>query len=675
MKKFWGEKINFLLIIHTNNQADKRRGQVLGIFLLVLCVLLFLLTIQNGIEFSIHRTVLYKSYVLQNIVVLSFITILFLLNRQGKTTLAAYISLFLVIASTLTTIVPVAPTYALLFLAMPVLLSSFVLKPESSFIFAIVTFILYSYVFTLFRPIFDYGLIPALTLFAIAVISWNTASQLEHAHATSRESEKKYRNLFDNVPVGLYRTTPDGKILDANPALVKMFGFTDQVSLLKTNAKEFYSDPSMRDQWLEKLSQSPNSGQFSMVFELKRQDGTSFWALNSTQVVYDENDNLLYYEGSIFDITKRKKTEERISNQLARLAALRAIDSAITGSDNLELILRTILDQVKARLNVDAAAILLSDPQTNSLRFHAGVGFRTKSIEKSNISLAQDSHTARVFRGYKIIAIHDLAKEEHYFKRTALVEEEGFSSYFGVPLLAKKQVKGILEVFQRGQEERDREWFEFLEALAKQAAIAIDNATLLHDLQISNNELREAYETTIEGWSRALDLRDKETEGHTQRVTELTLRIARVMGFSGEELLNIRRGALLHDIGKMGVPDHILLKPGPLTDDEPEIIKKHPRFAYELLSPIEYLRDALDIPYYHHEKWDGTGYPLGLKGKEIPLPARIFSIVDVYDALTSERPYRKAWSKEKTLKHIRELEGTHFDPLVAEIFFDVMKDE
>jgi hypothetical protein len=186
--------------------------------------------------------------------------------------------------------------------------------------------------------------------------------------------------------------------------------------------------------------------------------------------------------------------------------------------------------------------------------------------------------------------------------------------------------------------------------------------------QILLNDLERSYEITLDSWSRALDLRDKETEGHTQRVAELTLRIAKKMIFSKEELIHIRRGALLHDIGKLGIPDSILLKPGPLTEEELSFMCQHPKFAYDLINPIEYLRPALDIPTTHHEKWDGSGYPLGLKGEEIPLSARIFALVDVYDALTSDRPYRTAWTKEKVIQYIRENSGSHFDPQIVPIF-------
>ena len=180
----------------------------------------------------------------------------------------------------------------------------------------------------------------------------------------------------------------------------------------------------------------------------------------------------------------------------------------------------------------------------------------------------------------------------------------------------------MLEIFSRTVVNRDEEWQQFLDAVAGQTAIAIDSSSLFQDLQRSNLELALAYDATIEGWSHALDLRDKETEGHTLRVTEMTLKLAQAMDFSEEELVHVRRGCLLHDIGKMGVPDRILLKPDKLTEDEWVSMRRHPEFAYQMLMPITYLRSALDIPYCHHEKWDGTGYPRGLKGEQIPLAAR-----------------------------------------------------
>jgi len=192
------------------------------------------------------------------------------------------------------------------------------------------------------------------------------------------------------------------------------------------------------------------------------------------------------------------------------------------------------------------------------------------------------------------------------------------------------------------------------------------------NLEQAHLQLLAAYDATIEGWSRAMDLRDKETEGHTQRVTILSEKLARQAGIKDEDLIYIRRGALLHDIGKLGVPDSILLKSDKLTGEEWAIMRNHPQYAYDMIHPIEYLRPALDIPYCHHEKWDGSGYPRGLKGEEIPLAARIFAIIDVWDALTSDRPYRLAWDKEKTMKYINEQSGKHFDPHIVELFNKLM---
>ena len=192
-------------------------------------------------------------------------------------------------------------------------------------------------------------------------------------------------------------------------------------------------------------------------------------------------------------------------------------------------------------------------------------------------------------------------------------------------------------------------------------------------LREANAQLLSAYEATIEGWSHAMDLRDRETEGHSQRVTQLTVKMSQALGLGNDDIMHIRRGALLHDMGKIGVPDAILHKPGKLSDDEWVLMRKHPQFAFDMLYPIEYLRPALEIPFSHHEKWDGTGYPRGLKGEEIPLAARMFAVVDVWDALTSDRPYRPAWSEEEALKYIQEQSGKHFDPQVVDLFFKSLK--
>jgi putative nucleotidyltransferase with HDIG domain len=231
-----------------------------------------------------------------------------------------------------------------------------------------------------------------------------------------------------------------------------------------------------------------------------------------------------------------------------------------------------------------------------------------------------------------------------------------------------------LEVFCRAPLEPTAEWFAFFKTLAGQTVLAVDNATLFTSLQRSNVELALAYDSTIEGWSRALDLRDHETEGHTQRVAEMTCRLARVLGISDADLVNIRRGALLHDIGKIAISDHTLLKKSRLSQVERERLRLHPQYAYELLSPIEYLRGALDIPFFHHEKWNGSGYPRGLKGEAIPLAARIFAIVDVWDALRSERPYRRAWRDDQVKKYLEAQSGVYFDPQILRVFLRLLEE-
>jgi putative nucleotidyltransferase with HDIG domain len=252
------------------------------------------------------------------------------------------------------------------------------------------------------------------------------------------------------------------------------------------------------------------------------------------------------------------------------------------------------------------------------------------------------------------------------------ITKEKFTSYIGVPLIAKRRVVGVLEVYNRSPLRRESDWMDFLETLAGQAAIAIDNASLYQELQRSNEELNRGYDQTIEGWAFTLEMRDGETKGHSQRVTEMTISIAKEMGVKDEEIVDIRRGAILHDIGKIAIPDEILHKPGPLTYEEWDLMKQHPKLAVEWLSQISFLEQALIIPYYHHEKWDGTGYPEGLKGEEIPLSARIFAVVDVWDALLSDRPYRKAWSVEEALAHIKKQSGKHFDPEVVKVFLSLL---
>ncbi|HEX5807068.1 MAG TPA: HD domain-containing phosphohydrolase [Anaerolineales bacterium] len=363
----------------------------------------------------------------------------------------------------------------------------------------------------------------------------------------------------------------------------------------------------------------------------------------------------------------RMHLHEQTVKQLKRLAALRSIDLAISNILDLQLTLKIVVNEVIEQLEVDSVSVLLIQPGSNRLEYVAGQGFYTRNIEATSLALGEGS-AGRAVLERRIVAVPDLHNSDAKFRRLQLLADEEFVSYYAVPLIAKGEVKGVLELFHRSPLNPGREWLDFLETLGGQTAIAVENSSLFQDLQRSNFDLAMAYDATIEGWSRALDLRDRETEGHTQRVTEMTLRLARKMGLSQQQMVLIRRGALLHDIGKMGVPDHILHKPEELNEEEQNIMRQHPQLAYDMLEPIVYLRDALNIPYCHHEKWDGSGYPRGLSGMQIPLEARLFAIVDVWDAITTDRPYRKGWPREKALEYMREESGKYFDPRLLEIF-------
>jgi response regulator RpfG family c-di-GMP phosphodiesterase len=362
---------------------------------------------------------------------------------------------------------------------------------------------------------------------------------------------------------------------------------------------------------------------------------------------------------------------EQTEKRLAHLSALRNIDQAITSSLDLRMTLNVLLDEVTAQLGIDAGAILLLDPQTQMLDFAAGRGFRTNVVERTH-TLLGSGYAGEAALERRTVLIEDLSSASQDPSLHSWINEECFQTCFIAPLVAKGEVQGVLQAFHRAPFSPNNEWLEFFGALAGQAAIAVDSWRLFDHLQRTNQQLMLAYNATIEGWSTALDLRDKETEGHSRRVTDMTLQLARAIGgFDDDDLLRIRQGALLHDIGKMGVPDGILLKPGKLSEEEWKVMHKHPEYAYQLLSPIAYLRKALEIPYAHHERWDGSGYPQGLKGDQIPLPARIFAVIDVFDALSSDRPYRKSWPEKRVLDYIQERSGKDFDPRVVDTFLKV----
>lgn len=495
---------------------------------------------------------------------------------------------------------------------------------------------------------------------------------LRHSETALVASKKLMQDMIDHSSAVMYAFDLEGRFLLINRQMEIALGTTRKKVLNKTRETIMPSEIAAEHR-ANDLKVIESRQPITVEEENEEPDGKHTY-LSVKFPLFDSENGIYGVGGVSTDITERKRAEQRTLVQLQRLHTLHVIDQTITSNLDFRLTLDLLLENVISRLRVDAADVLLFEQLFQKLKFAAGYGFHTNSVEQTNLRLGE-SHAGQAALERRTVHIPNLNVWGKESERDLLLKNESFVTYIGVPLIAKGAVKGVLEIFHRTPLEPDPDWLNFLETLGGQAAIAIDDAQLFEKLQRSNDELALAYEVTIEGWSRAMDLRDKETEGHTQRVTEMAVRLAWAMGMSNEQIVHVRRGALLHDMGKLGVPDSILLKPGELTDEEWLFMRKHPQNAYDMFSSIEYLRPALDIPHYHHEKWDGTGYPQGLKGLQIPLPARVFAVVDVWDALQSDRPYRTGWTQEKVLEYIRAQSGIHFDPKVVELFMKVLSEK
>jgi putative nucleotidyltransferase with HDIG domain len=380
---------------------------------------------------------------------------------------------------------------------------------------------------------------------------------------------------------------------------------------------------------------------------------------------------------AIQDITRVSQSllmlEQSVGDQLklkqSQLRALMSVGQVINSSLGLRQVLEEVMDSLIFLMRAERGFLMLREPD-GELAVRIARGIAHVNLDEEAFKVSRSVVRKVVETNAPVLTTN--AQADPRFDAQMSVAAYHLRSILCVPLKLKDELIGVLYVDNRAHagifKEND---LDLISAFADQAAVAINSARLFEDLQDSHRELERAYQATLEGWVRALDLRDKETEGHTQRVTILTYRLARSMGLTDSELVHITRGALLHDIGKMAIPDGILLKPGQLTDDERKLIQKHPVYAYEMLSPIDFLLPAIDIPYCHHERWDGAGYPRGLKQDEIPFAARIFPVIDVWDALTSDRPYRKAMPHDEVRRLISAGSGKHFDPVVVEAFMEL----
>lgn len=513
-----------------------------------------------------------------------------------------------------------------------------------------------------------------VTAVLLHLIVWSAIRARRKLRKEKRESKRFLDTLIENLPGMVYSCRADAgwTLTYVSPGAEELTGYPPAELMgpgkltLATLAHESDRERVMREAAAAIERRRP----FQLEYRLRTRSGEVRWVWAQGQGVFDDDGELRQIDGFVTDVTARRRAEDRIVLQVERLRGLHAIDQAIMGSVELQITLALVLDQVTRQLEVDAAAILTFDSSSDRLHHVAGRGFRTDSVRHTQLRIGEGAAGRAALRRETLRVENIAAADDVDF--SWLPVKEAFVSYFAVPLVCKGQLVGVLELLHRSTLDPDESWLEFLETLAGQTAIAIDHANLFEDLQRANADLRVAYEDAIEGWARAVDLRDHVTEGHSRRVMELTVTLAERMGVEGKKLVHIRHGALLHDVGKLGVADRILLKDGPLNDEETAMMRRHPKLAVELLESMAFLEPALDIPHYHHERWDGTGYPEGLRGEEIPLAARIFAVVDVWDALRSDRPYRAAWPEARARAHIREGAGSQFDPDVVDTFFALL---
>ncbi len=475
------------------------------------------------------------------------------------------------------------------------------------------------------------------------------------------ESERKYRHLTETMAEGLAMVDRQGRLTLFNPRILEMTGYSRNEMLGKSFFAFFTADeqPDLATQWVSRMVGFKSSYESTLLTK----KGGTLPVLISARSLMDENNIFTGSLAVITDISARKKSEMALKKKIMELASFRKVDNAILTRSTLKEVVQTILDQFRHELGADAASLHIFYSQSTRIRLSRA--FIDDKDFKCGINEILFDHIHAHNEDGSGTLYQTGISEQILWKKLA---ESEFKSLYIAPILSGDRLKGFIEVAFRTPLVVNDEWLSYFNGLITQTAVGIEKTELFEKLQTRNKELKQAYLSAIQGWAKALELRDEETKGHSERVVQMAVEMAEQFGIKGDELDTFRNGALLHDIGKMGVPDSILLKPGKLTDEEWLIMKKHPTFAYRLLKEIPFLKDAFEIPYYHHERWNGSGYPHGLKGTDIPLAARIFAVVDVWDALTNDRPYRKAWSMEDTTRYLQENQGILFDPEVVNTF-------
>jgi PAS domain S-box-containing protein/putative nucleotidyltransferase with HDIG domain len=480
-----------------------------------------------------------------------------------------------------------------------------------------------------------------------------------------RRAEQRYRELFEDAPVMYVITESRGGapvITDCNQLFLETLGYLREEVLGRAITTFYLATGELRTR--ESGYQLAAQGRYAPEErQLVARDGRVVHTLLRTAPEFNRKGEAVGTRAMYMDVSQTRQAEA----ELRADAAIHDLARNALGELDFTATVQLLVDQLGEVTGADGCYIALWDEgRRRVIPMAASGAFRETYQKMAVVEPGERTLTQSVVEARRTLVVEETHNSPHISPR--LAERFKARAMLGVPLMTGEAVLGSAIIAFNTAHRFTPEETARAERLSGLIAIVISKAKLVEQLRAAHAELSNAYETTLEGLARALELRDKETEGHTQRVTEMTVRLARELGMADEELVHIRRGALLHDIGKIGVPDSVLRKPSALTVVEMSVMRKHPEYAYELISAIEFLYPAIDIPYCHHEKWDGTGYPRGLRGDAIPLAARIFAVVDVWDALSSDRPYRKAWPPEKVMEHLRRLSGTHFDPQVVEAF-------
>ena len=516
------------------------------------------------------------------------------------------------------------------------------------------------------------------------------------------------RETFERMPFPCFTFNRDGQVIEWNAAAEKIFGHSRQAAVGRP-FWELLADSHFGingRSTLEKVLEDKTLG--AIDWSLRQEGRNPTYLQNYTIPLHDDENKVQGGTHINLDVTERRQTHVVLENQVkqiskfnedlnhanARLESLATTDG-LTGLKNHRAFQEVLEMYFKdAQKHNKALSVIVADVDNfkkyNDMFGHPEGDDVLKAL--SNIfrnNVRRGDFVAR-YGGEEFIVLLpntnaeeaiQLAERMHHAIGNHIWKKRVVTSSFGIATLSTAMEYPSDLIVQADQalylsKRQGRDCITHFD-VKKETVNWDDKFAIMSDPQIAHlspDELVKVYDAAVVGWCRLLTLRDEETEAHSERVTELTMRVAREMNMSDDKLVYVRWGALLHDIGKIGVPDSILSKPGPLTDEEREIMSHHPSIAYEMLAPISFLRPALAIPFCHHEKWDGTGYPRGLKGEEIPLEARIFALADVWDALRSDRPYRKRWPKVKVVNHIKGLIGTHFDPEITEFFLKVVED-